>query len=171
MGAPADHEPCTWQLFIQQTIADSELCPTKRFGRAPRHTEALNQGYLNGDEAPPRVGILTKDHFGSTVVCEKTFAADVVSMLGNSGGDGSYLMLIANSTHTPSVQPVLPPTNDPTGKARNLWCAACDLGSMELGGASYTFATCLARCDGHRSMSFQLGGECFCADAYGDASL
>ena len=47
--------------------------------------------------------------------------------------------------------------------------AARDLGAMEPGGATYTHATCLARCQGHQFMSLQWGGECYCADAYGTA--
>jgi len=47
---------------------------------------------------------------------------------------------------------------------------ARDLGAMEEGGAIYTHATCLARCQGSQFMSLQYGGECFCADAYGTAS-
>ena len=161
MGAPARYDPAEYQT--------DRLAQHEDWAHA-RHTEPLNQGFLNGDVAPSRIPSIPwgDDHF-STVVYERTFSAGVVSMPGNSGGDGSYLMLVANP-NTPPVPPVLPPT----GEAQYLGCfvddSARDLGAMESGGATYTYATCLARCEGSRFMSLQWGGECFCADAYGTAS-
>jgi len=169
MGAPADYEPFEWQS------GGDPLMQHEDWAHA-RHTVQLDQGFLDGDVAPSRIPVIPwgDDHF-STVVYERTFSAGVVSMPGNSyvdqagDGDGSYLMLVANP-NTPPVPPVLPPT----GEAQYLGCfvddSARDLGAMESGGATYTYATCLARCEGSRFMSLQWGGECFCADAYGTAS-
>ena len=48
--------------------------------------------------------------------------------------------------------------------------AARDLGAMQPGGASYTFATCRSQCAGSEFLSLQYGGECFCANEYSTAA-
>jgi len=103
LGAPADY-----QSGNHQTGGD--MIQHEDWAHA-RHTVPLDQGFLNGDVAPSRIPSIPwgDDHF-STVVYERTFSAGVVSMPGNSGGDGSYLMLVANP-NTPPVPPVLPPTD------------------------------------------------------------
>jgi len=46
-------------------------------------------------------GNLVEDHYGPSQVWEKTFPAGVVTMRGNNGGDGSYVMFVANAAHAP----------------------------------------------------------------------
>jgi len=111
MGAPADYEPGNYQTNEGGMVQHEDWAHS-------RSSEALNQGFLNGDPAASRAGTLTERNFGPTVVYERTFAAGVVSMPGNSGGDGSYLMLVANP-NTPPEPPVLPPTGDAIGNLGN----------------------------------------------------
>jgi len=53
--------------------------------------------------------VLEEDFFTAGQVWEKTFPAGTVELRGNSGGDGSYLMFVAN------------PSSPPTPPARTLW--------------------------------------------------
>jgi hypothetical protein len=46
-------------------------------------------------------GILNEDHYGPGQVWEKTFPAGVAQMRGNNGGDGSYVMFVANPANAP----------------------------------------------------------------------
>jgi len=46
-------------------------------------------------------GTINEDHFGPGVVYAKTFTAGTVSMPGNSGGDGSYLLFLADPSSPP----------------------------------------------------------------------
>jgi len=47
--------------------------------------------------------ILNTDEYGPGDVYEKTFPAGVVTMPGNSGGDGSYLMVLSNPGNPPNA--------------------------------------------------------------------
>merc|ERR1719215_1413066 len=47
-------------------------------------------------------GELQEDFFGPGQVWEKTYPAGTVELLGNDGGDGSYLMFVANPAHPPT---------------------------------------------------------------------
>jgi hypothetical protein len=53
-------------------------------------------------------GVLTEDHYGPGEVYAKTFTAGTVEMRGNNGGDGSYLIFLANPAHAPHA-----PTSTP----------------------------------------------------------
>jgi len=53
-------------------------------------------------------GELNEDFYGPGEVWEKTYPAGTVEMRGNDGGDGSYLMFVANPSHPPApVDPVV----------------------------------------------------------------
>jgi len=53
-------------------------------------------------------GELTEDFFGPGEVWQKTFPAGTVELRGNDGGDGSYLMFVANpsSAPMPATRPI-----------------------------------------------------------------
>ena len=48
-------------------------------------------------------GVLEEDHYGPGLVWQKTFTAGTVEMRGNNGGDGSYLIFVANPANPPSA--------------------------------------------------------------------
>jgi len=103
----------------------------------------------------------TEDSYTLSQVYSKTFPAGTISIPGNDGGDGSFLIFVDRPSTAVAA---------PTSEEQYIGCfvddASRDLGAMEPGGAVYTYATCLARCGDHNFMSLQWGGECFCADAY-----
>jgi hypothetical protein len=196
-------------------------------------------------------GELHEDHYGPGAVYQKTFPAGAIELSGNNGGDGSYVMFVANPANPPQ-----PPADDlwaqhllggvatdrrkcnnnvdmvyvadqsacqaraiarghsfysfrhngegqghkcmssshcddhlddrtnewhvyaaPNGAAEYLGCYVDDghrdLGAM-IGGTNSagtnTFALCRASCGSSRYMSLQYGGECFCADSYGNGA-
>jgi hypothetical protein len=47
-------------------------------------------------------GNLIEDHYGPGQVWEKTFPAGVVQLRGNNGGQGSYVMFVANPANAPA---------------------------------------------------------------------
>jgi len=67
-----------------------------------------------------------------------------------------------------------PPATPSNGASMYIGCfvddGARNLGAMQPGGASYTFATCRTQCAEHVFLSLQYGGECFCADEYSTAA-
>jgi len=79
-------------------------------------------------------GELNEDFYGPGQVWEKTYPAGTVEMRGNNGGDGSYLVFVANPAHppTPSFPTHGPP--DPTPPppvccmAMEASCLACQEG-------------------------------------------
>jgi hypothetical protein len=46
--------------------------------------------------------VVHEERFGPGEVYQKTFPAGAVEMRGNSGGDGSYIIFVANPAHTPA---------------------------------------------------------------------
>jgi len=104
MGAPADynHDHEDWahlwgnhdpmQTMRQDRVQHEDWAHS-------RSTAALDQGFLNGDVAPSRLGrVVGDDHFGPATVYQRTYPAGVVSMHGNTGGAGSYLTFVGNPT-------------------------------------------------------------------------
>ena len=107
------------------------------------------------------------NQFSASVVHSKTFEAGTISIPGNGGGDGSFLIFVD--------RPETPSATAPDGY---LGCyrdtGARDLGTMQGGqsGPYNTYPLCHAHCAslGKAFMSLQYGGECFCADSYGAQS-
>jgi len=120
-------------------------------------------------------------HYGGGKVFSRTFPAGVVALRGNDGGRGydwssavtgdhpSYLTFVAHPSHVPTAA-----VTPSTGESMYIGCfvddPARDLGAMQPGGATYTFATCFAQCAGYEFLSLQYGGECFCANTHSTAS-
>jgi len=118
---------------------------------------------------------LSDDHYEAGQVWQKTFSAGTVWMRGNHGGDGSYVMFMANPGNVP--QPPHCPNCLP-GHDTYLGCytdnSARDLGPMVgvwQNAATNTYELCRAEClsRGNIYMSLQWGGECFCANEYATA--
>jgi len=119
---------------------------------------------------------LHEDHYVAGQVYQKTFSAGTVWMRGNHGGDGSFVMFMANPGNTP--QPPHCPNCLP-GHDTYIGCYT-DNGARDLGqmvgawqNANYnTYELCRAEClrRGNTIMALQWGGECFCDDDYGTPS-
>jgi hypothetical protein len=91
--------------------------------------------------------------YGPGAVYEKTFAAGTVSLRGNNGGDGSYVMFVAN------------PANAPQPPAPSLWAQhltdrmKCNLNvNMEYVSDQHA-CQALAVANGHHFYSFRHNGE------------
>jgi len=141
------------------------MTPDKEWA-VPEHLDAIDR-----EEA----------HYGGGKVYTRTFPAGVVALRGNDGGRGydwssaitgdhpSYLTFVAHPSHVPT-----PDVTPSTGESMYIGCfvddPARDLGSMQSGGATYTFATCFAQCAGYEFLSLQYGGECFCANEHSTAA-
>jgi hypothetical protein len=102
MGAPADY---TVEEFAAIWGSHDPMQPMRQGSvqhedwAHSRSTAALDQGFLNGDVAPSRLGrVVGDDHFGPATVYQRTYPAGVVSMHGNTGGAGSYLTFVGNPT-------------------------------------------------------------------------
>jgi len=50
--------------------------------------------------------VINEDHYGPGQVYEKVFPAGAVELSGNNGGDGSYLVFVANPHNTPNPPPM-----------------------------------------------------------------
>jgi len=167
-----------WRLSAEQG-------PSYSGAHETRHTEwaafATNHYHAPHDGNPQwDVQLLTETHYGAigdtthSMVWEKTFPAGTVSMRGNNGGDGSYLIFVAN----PSSAPV-PPVVRPDADASYIGCFVDDqnrdLGDMVAGGRdnalTSTFAQCRAHCSSSTYMALQYGGECFCSNSYSTAPV
>jgi hypothetical protein len=116
-------------------------------------------------------GELNEDFYQAGQVYQKTFPAGTVSLRGNNGGDGSYVVFLAHPGNAP-MPPTLP------GHDKYIGCftddSARDLGPMVgvwQNSATNTYELCRAECvsRGNLYMSLQWGGECFCANAYATA--
>jgi len=179
MGAPTDYQPGNNQM---QTISGGGSGDVRHEDWAHHrgsmsstgsftYSAALDAGFLNGDAAIQRDGPVD-DLSVTTVVYERTFPAGVVSMPGNGGGDGSYLLFAGPAHMTPTTTTTT--TTLPGGGSMYIGCfvddSDRDLGAMEAGGATYTFASCSLRCAGYAFLSLQYGGECFCANEYSTAA-
>jgi len=102
MGAPTDYQPGHNQM---QTISGGGSGDVRHEDWAHhRDTATLEAGFLNGDAAISRDGPVD-DLSDTTEVWERTFPAGVVSMPGNGGGDGSYLLFVGPA-HAP-VSPIV----------------------------------------------------------------
>jgi len=100
MGAPTNYEPGNNQM---QTISGGGSGDVRHEDWAHhRNSAALDAGFLNGDAAIERNGPVD-DLSVTTVVYERTFPAGVVSMPGNGGGDGSYLLFAGPAHTTPTT--------------------------------------------------------------------
>jgi len=117
-------------------------------------------------------GDLLEDHYGPGAVWQKTFPAGAVELRGNNGGDGSFIMFLANPAHPPT-----PPDHTVPGEAEYIGCfvddSARDLGTMvgvHSDSNTNTFEKCRIACGDSLYMSLQWGGECFCANAYSTAA-
>lgn len=126
---------------------------------------------------------LQEDHFPNThesetsEVWQKTFPAGTIELRGNDGGDGSYLIFVANPLNPPTPPLTTPAPTEPAGRpgaAEYIGCfiddGSRDMGAMVGSGgnaATNTFELCRARCGASTYMSLQAGGECFCANSYG----
>jgi hypothetical protein len=88
--AKLDDQELPW--LHSEGWAHSSLIGVSYHGvRETRHTDWSNQ--------------LNEDHYGPGAVYQKTFPAGAVELRGNNGGDGSYIIFVANTQH-----PVVPPT-------------------------------------------------------------
>jgi hypothetical protein len=153
-------------------LDDTELSWLEAEGWTLTHFEGASYHGVRQTRHTDWSGELNEDHYGPGQVWEKTFPAGVVTMRGNNGGDGSYVMFVANPANPPA-----PPSTGLPGAAEYIGCfvddGARDLGAM-VGGthnaATNTFELCRAACGDSQYMSLQYGGECFCADAYATAS-
>jgi len=107
--------------------------------------------------------INTDDNFDLSSVYSKTFPAGTISIPGNNGGDGSFLIFLERPSST-------------NGESQYVGCFIddnqrdLDFGPTASAGTGYTFATCQTACAGYSFMSLQWGGECFCQNTYGTAS-
>jgi len=119
-------------------------------------------------------GELNEDYYEAGQVFQKTFPAGTVSLRGNNGGDGSFVMFVAHPGDAPT-----PPT-DPGMPGHDTYIGCFtdnsdrDLGAMVgvwTNSATNTYELCRAEClsRGNVYMSLQWGGECFCADEYATA--
>jgi hypothetical protein len=155
--AKLDSTPLSWLHEDQWTLTHLEGV-TYHGVRQTRHTD------WSGD--------LHEDHYGPGAVYSKIFPAGAVELPGNNGGDGSYVMFVANPANPPT-----PPSTVGNGEAEYIGCfvddGSRDLGTM-IGGTNSagtnTFELCRAACGDHLYMSLQYGGECFCANSYGNGA-
>jgi hypothetical protein len=112
--------------------------------------------------------------YGPGEVWQKTFVSGPVEMRGDGGNyDHSYVMFAAHPDHQPQPRNALP------GFAEYVGCFRDD-DQRDLGAANpspthtwtnaetNTFELCRARCGDSLYISLQWGGECFCADSYGN---
>jgi len=107
--------------------------------------------------------INTDDNFDLSSVYSKTFPAGTISIPGNNGGDGSFLIFLERPSATNGADQYVGCFVD--DGARDL-----DYGPTASGGTGHTFATCQTACAGYSFMSLQYGGECFCQNTYNTAS-
>ena len=110
-----------------------------------------------------RWDINTDDNFDSLSVYSKTFPAGTISIPGNNGGNGSFLIFLERPLSTNDESQYM-------GCFVNDGARDLDYGPTASAGTWYTFATCQTACVGYSSMSLQYGGECFCQNTYNTAS-
>jgi len=169
-----------WRLSAEQGPSYSGAHQTKHTEWAAFATNHFHAPHQGNDQWDTQ--LLTERHYGAiqdakpSTVWEKTFPAGTVSMRGNNGGDGSYLIFVANPNSAPVPPVLLPPVVD--GESSYIGCFVDDqnrdLGAMVAGGRdnalTSTFAQCRAHCSGSTYMALQYGGECFCANSYSTAT-
>jgi hypothetical protein len=114
--------------------------------------------------------LLTTDHFSASSVHSKTFPAGTISIPGNNGGDGSFLIFLDRPAgdDTPIEEPV---DNAPTGwrTLRENWnCMGTASSGHDTSHTGLTtHATCAAACyeDGHDIAAFWPNqNQCRCYD-------
>jgi hypothetical protein len=101
--------------------------------------------------------LLTENHYGSGEVYEKVFPAGAVELRGNNGGDGSYLIFVANPAHTPT-----PPVVDlwrPVLGSENGERVKCNNNVDMVYVADQTACQMLAIANGHPFYSFRHNGQ------------
>jgi len=75
---------------VQRETKHTEWATRHDWANYPRGT--LHEENYN----PRRMGDLHEEHYGPGEVWQKTFTAGAVEMRGNNGGDGSYVIFVAN---------------------------------------------------------------------------
>ena len=118
---------------------------------------------LPNDYDLSRWDINTDDNFDLLSVYSKTFPAGTISIPGNNGGNGSFLIFLERPLSTNDESQYM-------GCFVNDGARDLDYGPTASAGTWYTFATCQTACVGYSSMSLQYGGECFCQNTYNTAS-
>jgi hypothetical protein len=173
------HSHVQMKLRLQQPtivyvakLDDNELPWLELEGWTLTHLEGVSYHGVRETRHTDWSGNLQEDHYSPGQVWQKTFAAGTVEMRGNNGGDGSYVIFVANLAH-----PATPPSGTLPGAAEYIGCfiddSDRDLGTMvgtHDDASTNTFELCRVACGNSKYMSLQWGGECFCADAYGTAS-
>ena len=101
--------------------------------------------------------------FDLSSVYSKAFPAGTISIPGNNGGDGSFLIFLERPSST-------------NGKSQYVGCFVddgarnFDYGPTASAGVGFTLATCQTACEGCSFMRLQYGGECFCQNTCNTAS-
>jgi hypothetical protein len=159
-------------IIYVSKLDDTELPWLEAEGWTLTHLEGVTYHGVRETRHTDWSGELNEDHYGPGQVWEKVFPAGAVELRGNNGGDGSYIMFVANTAH-----PVTPPDHTLPGEAEYIGCfvddPARDLGDMvgvHTDATTNTFDLCRARCGDSLYMSLQWGGECFCANSYGNGA-
>jgi len=153
-----------WRLSAEQG-------PSYSGAHQTRHTEwaafATNHYHAPHDGNPQwDVQLLTETHYGAigdatpSTVWEKTFPAGTVSMRGNNGGDGSYLIFVANPSSAP-VPPVVRPDAEEGGvslryanptASGDLLCVSLSTASGDRNTAGCDATSCGARTESDATM-------------------
>jgi len=117
---------------------DHELPWLHTDGWAVAELEGVSYHGARSTRVTEWTGNLIEEHFPAGQIWEKTFPAGTVEMRGNNGGDGSYLIFVANPASPPA--PIFPTMEPPLCcQAMQASCLACQMSmSVEQYCAAFT---------------------------------